>query len=212
MDLLLHVQAHLIPSCKEDTAQKITHLYLHFSQDKKNQNATWGGNMIKLLYLSSLEERWMSGLPWCSKGPWPPQGFVSLSRTVLSGSLEGLQIGSCWRKIDREGYKWPSSNCLTETQHIRPTGLHNLGLIYLPRDVCNPIPLYIHLHLHLNPPITTLQPTISCHFFTPLKLNLRPNSRPVWTPRLKAWDFLALAQMLGSLEPMVKVMGMYIIS
>lgn len=74
--------------------------------------------------------------------------------TPPRGSQEGLQIGSCWwgRLIGGGGgsYKWPSSNCLRETQHIRPTGLRNLGLIYLPRDACNPIPL--HIHLHLRPP------------------------------------------------------------
>lgn len=52
--------------------------------------------------------------------PWVPGGPSNW--LILAG------------KIDREGYKWPSSNCLTETQHIRTTGLHNLGLIYLPRE------------------------------------------------------------------------------
>lgn len=60
----------------EKATQKITHLYFHISRGK-NKNATWGGNTIKLPYLSSLEGRWMSGLPWGNEGLWPLRGILS---------------------------------------------------------------------------------------------------------------------------------------
>lgn len=71
-------------------------------------------------FLSELESPWSA--------PWGPFKLA-------------LAAGEDWS----EGYKWLPSNCLTETQHIRPAGWHNLGLISLQRDVCNPIPHSISL-------------------------------------------------------------------
>ena len=107
----------------------------------------------------------MCGLPLGHGGLRPLGGF--LSEAERPHKAPGGPSNWLWLpgKIDGKGYKWPPSNCLTETQHIRPTGLHNLGLIYLPRDVCNPIPLHLHLDVH---PLQSQTPPS-----TPLKLNIR---------------------------------------
>lgn len=80
----------------EGTTQKITHLYFHISHGK-NKNATWGGNTIKLPYLSSLEGRWMSGLPWGGMKACDPSGVFFLNQSILGQPQEGLQIGSLCR-------------------------------------------------------------------------------------------------------------------
>lgn len=136
--------------------------------------------------------------------PCDPSGVFSLSRRFRGQPQEGLQIGSgCWVRLiggRRGGYKWPPSNCLTEDQHIRPTGWHNLGVIYLLRDACNPI---------RSPPAPFLLP-LHCLWNSICGQGL--DSRPVWTQSAaKSWVLLALAWGLCSLESVVKVMRMYMV-
>lgn len=144
-------------------------------------------NTITLPYLSSLEERWMCGLSLGNEGPRPFRCFLSESERPQSAPWGPLNWLLLLGKIDWERNKWPPSNCLTEMQHIRPTGWHNLGLILLPRDVCNPIPLHLHFDPHSSQTLCSPAPSLpagasSAHWNSIYNGCL--NSRPVWTQSL----------------------------
>lgn len=191
------------------TTRKITHLYPHISPGKNkkcNQSRAEHDYIAISVIFGGKIDVWIIFREW---GLAAPQVFPSWIGASSVGPMRAFILALAAREDWSEGYKWPPSNCLTETQHIRPRGWHNLGLIHLPWYVCNPISPS-HPRRCPSPPQPLPPAASSAPETQSMTVAWIPGLFEL-NPRLKA-GVCSYSLKFSSLEPTVKVMRMYIMS